>query len=122
MSLSYKDALLLGKTIDSQVKYVAKKAFKVFSTAEIKKMCMWGKLDELKQVNPNYFSKNNIDILISIMHDKLTELEIWKYEDQNQYEDIQKEFNERTEGIAKCMIYVNDFNIDKNNNESDNNI
>ena len=43
------------------------------------------------------------------MNDKLSEIEMWKYEDQNQYQDVLLEFDERAEGIRKCIEYVNSF-------------
>lgn len=110
MSLSYKDALLLkNKVVDSKVKSAPKKVYKTFSTGEIKKMCVWGKLGELKQVNPAVFTKLAIELFVKTMTDKLGEIEMWKYEDQNQYEDVLKEFNEREELIKKCIEYVKSF-------------
>lgn len=109
MSLSYKDALVLGKAVEPQVKPVPKKVYKPFSTGEIKKMCIWGKLGELKQVNPAVFTKLAIELFVKTMQDKLGEIEMWKYEDQNQYEDVLKEFDERAKGITQCMEYVKSF-------------
>ena len=109
MSLSYKDALVLGKAVESQCKPVPKKVYKTFSTGEIKKMCIWGKLGELKQVNPAVFTKLAIELFVKTMQDKLSEIEMWKYEDQNQYEDVLKEFDERAKGITQCMEYVKSF-------------
>ena len=109
MSLSYKDALLLGKAIETKVKSVPKKTYKKFSTSEIKKMCIWGRLNELKQVNPSVFTKLAIELFVKTMNDKLSEIEMWKYEDQNQYQDVLLEFDERAEGIRKCIEYVNSF-------------
>lgn len=109
MSLSYKDALVLGKAVEPQCKPVQKKVYKSFSTGEIKKMCIWGKLGELKQVNPAIFTKLAIELFIKTMQDKLSEIEMWKYEDQNQFDDVLKEFNEREKGIKMCMAYVKSF-------------
>ncbi len=111
MFSSYKDALLLGKAIETPVKpkLPTKKTYPLYSTSEIKKMCIWGRINDLKLVNPAYFSEPNINLLVSLMKEKITEIEIWKMEDQNQYDDIQVEFNERIDGINKCMDYVNTF-------------
>lgn len=109
MSLSYKDALVLGKAVEPQVKPVQKKVYKTFSTGEIKKMCIWGKLGELKQVNPAVFTKLAIELFVKTMQDKLGEIDMWKCEDQNQYEDVLREFDERTKGITQCMNYVKSF-------------
>jgi hypothetical protein len=109
MSLSYKDALVLGKAVESQVKPPPKKIYKTFSTSEIKKMCIWGKLAELKQVNPVVFTKQAIELFDKSMTDKLAEITVWKYEDQNQYDDVIKEFNERETGIKKCKEYLYSF-------------
>jgi len=109
MSLSYKDALVLGKPTQPQVKPAPKKVYKTFSTGEIKKMCIWGKLAELKQVNPAVFTKPAIELFVKTMTDKLDEIAIWKYEDQNQYDDTLNELNEREEGIKKCKEYVCSF-------------
>ena len=109
MSLSYKDALVLGKAVEPQAKSVPKKVYKTFSTGEIKKMCIWGKLGELKQVNPAVFTKLAIELFVKTMQDKLSEIEMWKYEDQNQYEDVLKEFDERAKGINQCLAYVKSF-------------
>jgi hypothetical protein len=109
MSLSYKDALVLGKAVEPQVKPVPKKIYKTFSTGEIKKMCIWGKIGELKQVNPAVFTKLAIELFVKTMQDKLDEIAMWKYEDQNQYDDVLKEFAEREKGISQCMSYVKYF-------------
>ena len=111
MYCSYKDALLLGKPTEQPVKQQAhpKKVYKVYTTSEIKKMCIWGKISELKTVNPNYFNSENITILVSLMKEKIIEIENWKYEDQNQFDGVIQEFNERIEGISKCLEYVNTF-------------
>ncbi len=109
MSLSYKDALVLGKAVETQVKPVPKKKYKTFTTGEIKKMCIWGKIGELKQVNPAVFTKLAIELFVKTMQDKLDEISMWKYEDQNQYDDVLKEFEEREKGIGLCMAYVKSF-------------
>ncbi len=109
MSLSYKDALVLGKAVEPQVKPVPKKIYKTFTTGEIKKMCIWGKIGELKQVNPAVFTKLAIELFVKTMQDKLDEIAMWKYEDQNQYDDVLKEFEEREKGISQCMAYVKSF-------------
>jgi hypothetical protein len=109
MSLSYKDALVLGKAVEPQVKPIPKKVFKTFTTGEIKKMCIWGKIGELKQVNPVVFTKLAIELFVKTMQDKLDEIEMWKYEDQNQFEDVLREFDEREKGISQCMAYVKSF-------------
>jgi hypothetical protein len=110
MSISYRDALLLtNKVVDSKVKSAPKKIYKTFSTGEIKKMCVWGKLGELKQVNPAVFTKLAIELFVKTMSDKLAEIEMWKCEDKNQYEDVLIELTERTDAIKKCMEYVKSF-------------
>ncbi len=109
MSLSYKDALVQGKSAPTPVKQAPKKVYKSFTTGEIKKMCIWGKLTELKQVNPVVFTNLAIELFVKTMNDKLDEIAMWKYEDQNQYDDIINEFNEREAGIKMCMDYVKSF-------------
>jgi len=110
MSLSYRDALLQGNKVDKpKVVLTPKKVYKTFSTGEIKKMCVWGKLGELKQVNPAVFTKLAIELFVKTMTDKLTEIEMWKNEDKNQYDDILKELDERADAIIECIEYVNSF-------------
>lgn len=121
MSLSYKDALVQGKPAPNPVKQTPKKIYKSFTTGEIKKMCIWGKLAELKQVNPAVFTKLAIELFVKTMTDKLNEIALWKYEDQNQYEDILNEFTERETGIKKCIDYVNSF-INQEQNQIENNL
>jgi len=114
MSLSYKDALVLGKAVEPQVKPPPKKVFKTFTTGEIKKMCIWGKIGELKLVNPVVFTKLAIELFVKTMQDKLDEIDMWKYEDQNQYEDVLREFDEREKGISECMSYIKSFEKQEN--------
>ena len=110
MSLSYRDALLQGNKVDKpKVVLAPKKVYKTFSTGEIKKMCVWGKLGELKQVNPAVFTKLAIELFVKTMTDKLAEIEMWKCEDKNQYEDVLNELTERTDSIKKCLEYVKSF-------------
>jgi hypothetical protein len=41
------------------------------------------------------------------MNDKINEIELWKYEDQNQSLDILEEFDNRISGINLCIEYLN---------------
>ena len=109
MYSSYKDALLLGKAVEQPKKTVQKSQYKTFYTSEIKKMCIWGKLDELKQVNPTYFTKDNINELNKIMKEKIDEIECWKYEDQNNFSNVLEEFDERIKNIKTCMEWITNF-------------
>lgn len=84
MSLSYKDALILGKSLESPIKSINLKTHTTCNT-----------YTKLSNVNPIYFSKVNCDILISKMHDKLNEINMWKLEDNNQLDDIQIELSKR---------------------------
>ncbi len=120
MFSSYKDALLLGKAVEVPVKpkLPAKKTYPVYSTGEIKKMCIWGRINDLKLVNPAYFTEPNVNLLVNLMKEKINEIEVWKMEDQNQYDDIQNDFDERIEGINKCMEWVNKFVVVTDNTKS----
>jgi hypothetical protein len=105
---SYREALLLGKVVEQPVK-ITVNTVKNYSLGNIKKMCIWGKIDELKNVSSSYFTPENITILNDLMKEKIIEIENWKYEDRNQLEDVIKELNDRIEGISKCLDYVKKF-------------
>lgn len=109
MYTSYRDALILGKAVE-QPKVIIDKKDKLYSISQIKKMCIWGKIDELKNVQSSYFTPENTTILIDLMKEKIIEIENWKYEDQNQLEDVIKELNERTDRISKCLEYIKSYN------------
>jgi len=105
---SYREALLLGKQVEQPVK-ITVNTVKNYSLGNIKKMCIWGKIDELKNVSSSHFTPENITILNDLMKDKIIEIENWKYEDQNQFEDVIKELNDRIESISKCLDYVKKY-------------
>jgi len=105
---SYREALLLGKVVEQPVK-ITVNIVKNYSLVQIKKMCMLGKNDELKNVSPSHFTPENVIILNDLMKDKIIEIENWKYEDQNQMDDVIKELNDRIEGISKCLDYVKKY-------------
>ncbi len=108
---SYKDALVLGKVVEKPIKPVQpKQIYKLFSTGEIKKMCGKGTIDKLKLVNPTYFTNENIIMLNNFMNNKINEIEIWKLEDNNQYDGILEELDDRINGIKECVQYINSFN------------
>ena len=46
---SYREALMLGKVVEQPNK-VTVNVVKNYSLGQIKKMCIWGKIDELKNV------------------------------------------------------------------------
>lgn len=102
---SYKDALVLGKTVEQPVQQVKsvqpKQIYKILSTSEIKKLCGKGNIQMVKMINPSYFTKEHIQMLNTYMKEKINEIEIWKYEDNNQYDSILEELNERIEGIKQ---------------------
>jgi len=106
---SYREALLLGKQVEQPVK-ITVNTVKNYSLGNIKKMCIWGKIDELKNVSSSHFTPENITILNDLMKDKIIEIENWKYEDQNQFDDVINELNERMENISKCLEYVKSIN------------
>jgi hypothetical protein len=105
---SYRDALLLGKVVEQPVK-ITVNTVKNYSLGNIKKMCIWGKIDELKNVSSSHFTPENVTILNDLMKEKIIEIENWKYEDQNQLEDVINELNDRIDGISKCLDYVKKF-------------
>ncbi len=109
MYCNYRDALLLGKTVEQPVKEHPshKKVYKNYSTGDIKKMCIWGNINELKLVHPSHFTSENSNVFIKLMKEKIIEIENWKYEDKNQYDGIIQEFNERVIGISNCLDYIN---------------
>lgn len=111
MYTSYKDALLLGKSIEQPKKQVQSNQYKTFYTSDIKKMCTRGNLNELKQVNPSYFTKENVDVLNKIMKQKIDEIECWKLEDNNQYQDNQENLDERIKNIKICLEWIKSFNL-----------
>ena len=103
---SYRDALLLGKAIEQPKKVTINNNVKIYSINQIKKMCILGKINELKNVDPSYFTSENIIILNDAMREKIIEIENWKYEDQNQIDYVINELNERIDGISKCLDFI----------------
>jgi hypothetical protein len=110
---SYREALILGKAVEQPAK-ITVNTVKNYSLGQIKKMCIWGKINELKNVSSNYFTPENIIILNDLMKEKIIEIENWKYEDQNQLDDVIQELNDRIEGISKCLEFVKLFSIVEN--------
>ncbi len=109
MYSSYREALMLGKVVEQPNK-VTVNVVKNYSLAQIKKMCIWGKINELKSVSQKHFTPENITILSDFMKEKIIEIENWKYEDQNQLDDVINELNERMENISKCLEYIKSIN------------
>ena len=109
MYSSYREALMLGKVAEQPNK-ATMNVVKNYSLGQIKKMCIWGKIDELKNVSQKHFTPENITILNDLMKEKIIEIENWKYEDQNQFDDIINELNERMENISKCLEYIKAIN------------
>jgi hypothetical protein len=106
---SYREALMLGKAVE-QPKKVIVNSVKTYSLTQIKKICILGKINELKNINLSYFTPDNITILNDLMREKIIEIENWKYEDQNQLDDIITELNERIDGISQCLQYIKSLN------------
>jgi hypothetical protein len=102
---SYREALVLGKAAEQPTKIVIN-TVKNYSLSQIKKMCIWGKINELQNVSLTHFTPENINILNDIMKEKIIEIENWKYEDQNQLDDVIKELNDRINGISKCLDFI----------------
>ena len=106
---SYREALMLGKAVE-QPKKVIVNSVKTYSLTQIKKICILGKINELKNINLSYFTPDNITILNDLMREKIIEIENWKYEDQNQLDDVINELNERMDGISQCLEYIKSLN------------
>lgn len=109
MYSSYREALMLGKVVEQPNKVIVN-VVKNYSLGQIKKMCIWGKIDELKNVSQKHFTPDTITILNDLMKEKIIEIENWKYEDQNQFDDVINELNERMKNISKCLEYIKSIN------------
>jgi hypothetical protein len=103
--ISYKDILM--KNSDKEFEAPKKTYTPHLTIKEIKKVCTTGDINKLKLIPKNYFLEDKKEFYLKLMNDKINEIELWKYEDQNQSLDILEEFDNRISGINLCIEYLN---------------
>ena len=78
--------------------------------SQINRCCCWGLIDDLlklplDKINDKKYLHENI----KYMKSKIFEIECWKTEDQNQSKKTLHDFEERKNGIIKCIDYIKKF-------------
>jgi len=104
-TFSYKDILM--KNPDKVFESPKKNITPQLSIKEIKKICTSGDINKLKLIPKTYFIEDKKEFYLKIMAEKINEIELWKYEDQNQSLAILEEFDNRINGINLCVEYIN---------------
>jgi hypothetical protein len=108
---SYKDVLM--KDPEKQFEVGKKSNVYEFSRRDIKKICTSGNLDQLKKIPLTQFTEDNKTFLLKTMKDKVLEIEMWKYEDQNQLSGKLEELDNRINGINDCINYIENVTFSK---------
>ena len=103
--ISYKDMLM--KNPDKEFEAPKKSFTPQLTIKEIKKICTNGDINKLKLIPKSYFFEDKKDLYLKLMIDKINEIELWKYEDQNQLQSILEEFDNRINAINLCIQYLN---------------
>jgi len=98
--ISYKDILMKNSNLQFEVS--KKNVENEYLVKDIKKIYIYGNLDELKKVPLKYLSNESKLYFINIMKEKIVEIEIWKTEDKNKIEELDTRIN----NINKCILHL----------------
>lgn len=102
--ISYKEMLM--KNSDKSFEVSKKNNYSEYTRRDIRKLCTTGNIDQLEKIPLKYFTKDMKIILIKTIKDKISEIEAWKLEDQNQLFGKLEELETRIYDITTCLNYI----------------
>ena len=102
--ISYKEMLM--KNSDKSFEVSKKNNTFEYTRKYIRKLCTTGNINHLEKIPLKFFTEEMKKSLIKIMKDKISEIEIWKLEDQNQLFGKLEELEARIIENTTCLHYI----------------